>query len=226
MHSTTAMPRFRCRKKRFICFKTTEVQVTGKLAESPFPATFSVSAAADDKGRLSFTSQVGQYSVIIIATPLIPASLSPTSKTRMLPSSAPSFRTDMRRRKNRAAMEANTAAWSYTKGGILLIISPLVTWVPSSIDRLYSLVHPELISVLLTCASAIVLPLIGFWNFVISITISWAACKMLCSSIFRGEHDTRLSRTISGSRTDVICRHQRTNSTNDDVTGLAAPYRA
>lgn len=46
-------------------------------------------------------------------------------------------------------------------------------------NRVYSLVHPDRVSLPFSYASAIVLPLMGFWNSVIFFTTSWAAVKML-----------------------------------------------
>ena len=53
--------------------------------------------------------------------------------------------------------------------------------VPSSVNRVYSLIHPDLISVPFTYASGVVLPLMGFWNSVIYITTSWTAVCLLCT---------------------------------------------
>ena len=53
--------------------------------------------------------------------------------------------------------------------------------VPSSINRVYSLIHPSLVSLPFTYASGIVLPLMGFWNAVIYVTTSWAAVRLLFS---------------------------------------------
>ena len=121
-------------------------------------------------------------------------------------------------------MEANTAAWGYTKCAILFFVSLLVTWVPSSINRIYSLAHPDLISVPFTYASAVVLPLMGFWNFVIYVTTSWAACKLLFNSIIRSgtAATTKLSRTTN-SKPVASRRKSRTDSFSDSLRGLASP---
>lgn len=55
----------------------------------------------------------------------------------------------------------------------------LVTWIPSSANRLYSLAADGQISLPLEYMSAFVLPLQGFWNALIYCTTSWKACKML-----------------------------------------------
>jgi hypothetical protein len=53
----------------------------------------------------------------------------------------------------------------------------MVTWIPSSANRVYSYVHPGQISPGLEFASAFVLPLQGFWNGLIYATTSIPACK-------------------------------------------------
>ena len=82
-------------------------------------------------------------------------------------------------------MEANRAAFAYTKVASLFFISLLVTWVPSSINRVYSLIYPESISVPYAYAAGVVLSLMGFWNSVIYIATSRAACRTLFSNLFR-----------------------------------------
>lgn len=82
-----------------------------------------------------------------------------------------------------AAFEANTAAWSYARCAILFFTAILITWLPSSANRVYSVVHPGFASVPLEIMSAIVLPLQGFWNAVIYITTSWSACKYFFSEM-------------------------------------------
>ena len=203
--------------------------MTSELAECPPESTSNISAKTDDKGRPISNSHFGQYSVTINATPTSLASPNSTSKAKISSNSASSRRTELQRRNNRAAMEANTAAWSYTKCAVLFFISLLVTWVPSSVNRVYSLVYPELISIPFTYASAVVLPLMGFWNSVIYITTSWAACKMLFHSIFRGAQQQttsarRLPRTITESRPGLGTRKSRANSITDSMRGLAVPY--
>ena len=59
--------------------------------------------------------------------------------------------------------------------------------VPSSVNRVYSLIHPDLISLPFTYASGVVLPLMGFWNSVIYITTSWRAVSMLFTGFWTGE---------------------------------------
>lgn len=71
------------------------------------------------------------------------------------------------------------AEWSYYKCALLFFVAVIVTWVPSSANRVYSLVFPEKVSFGLSLASGLVLPLQGFWNTLIYVTTSWPACKAL-----------------------------------------------
>ncbi|KAK7967403.1 uncharacterized protein PG986_001680 [Apiospora aurea] len=87
--------------------------------------------------------------------------------------------------KRRANFEINSATWSYAKCALLFFTAMLVTWIPSSANRLYSLVHPGEISYPLEIMSAIVLPLQGFWNALIYMVTSWSGCKMFFSDVFR-----------------------------------------
>lgn len=75
--------------------------------------------------------------------------------------------------------EVNNAAWAYTKCAILFFTALLITWIPSSANRVYSFVHVKKSSMPLEFMSAFVLPLQGWWNAVIYIVTSWRACKNL-----------------------------------------------
>ncbi|KAM3070488.1 hypothetical protein ACMFMG_010311 [Clarireedia jacksonii] len=59
---------------------------------------------------------------------------------------------------------AKAAAWSYARVAILYFIAMMVTWVPSSANRLYTLLHPGEVNLGLEYTSVIVLPMQGFWN--------------------------------------------------------------
>ena len=90
-----------------------------------------------------------------------------------------SDRTNLYPTRRYAAMEANNAAWSYTKVAVLFFIAMMVTWIPSSANRVYSVVHPGQVSLGLEFASAFVLPLQGFWNALIYATTSLPACRQV-----------------------------------------------
>lgn len=62
---------------------------------------------------------------------------------------------------------------AYLRTSFVFAISVLVTWTPSSINRVYNLIYPNRISYGLNIASAAVLPLQGVWNAVIYFSTSW-----------------------------------------------------
>ncbi|KAJ6118224.1 hypothetical protein N7471_013691 [Penicillium samsonianum] len=79
----------------------------------------------------------------------------------------------------RRATEASCAAWAYTKYAMLFFIALLVTWVPSTVNRVYAFARPDDYSFGLFYASSFVLPLQGFWNSLIYVSVSWPAFKTL-----------------------------------------------
>ena len=157
-------------------FKTTDYQVTSDFASHPLenisdaysPPSDRRSSNPSDMSHAGYPKNVVQISAA--PRPSIPHHASTEYKQQ---------------RKNRAAMEANRAAFGYTKVASLFFVSLLVTWVPSSINRVYSLIYPEAISVPYAYAAGIVLSLMGFWNSVIYITTSRAACRTLFLNLFR-----------------------------------------
>lgn len=79
---------------------------------------------------------------------------------------------------------------------------------PSSVNRVYSLVHPSSVSLGLSFVAGVVLSLMGFWNSVIYIATSRAACKALFFNMLRrwkggsgkaGEEE-RLGRVVARRR--------------------------
>ncbi|KAB5515121.1 G-protein coupled receptor [Coniochaeta sp. 2T2.1] len=62
---------------------------------------------------------------------------------------------------------------AYLRTSSIFAISILITWTPSSINRVYTLVHPSRFHFGLNMASAVVLPLQGVWNCVIYCATSW-----------------------------------------------------
>lgn len=86
---------------------------------------------------------------------------------------------DRNPRQSLASIDANSAAISYCKCALLFFVALLVTWVPSTINRVVTLVHPNDIIFGLNYASGLVLPLQGFWNAMIYIFTSLPACRAL-----------------------------------------------
>lgn len=85
--------------------------------------------------------------------------------------------------RRRAAYEASNATWSYTKCALLFFTAMLVTWIPSSANRVYSVIHPGKALIPLEYMSSAVLPLQGFWNAIIYCVTSWGACKIVWGDI-------------------------------------------
>ncbi|KAL8680732.1 MAG: hypothetical protein Q9186_003079 [Xanthomendoza sp. 1 TL-2023] len=181
----------------FTSFKTTEVEITSELADLP-------------------SRNHDQYSIKISSS-----AMSPTfSDAPTVVPPTPTTTNAVQCRNNRAAMEANTAAWGYTK-------------VPSSMNRVYSLIYPGYVSIPFTYASAVVLPLMGFWNSVIYVTTSWSACKgivMTCSDSVRMARIhpiasiPRLRRRRGRSKDDhgpIIKKDRDESSLSDSTRGFA-----
>jgi hypothetical protein len=119
--------------------------------------------------------------------------------------------------------EASSATWAYTKYAMLFFIALLVTWVglveahyslnivlgsfrvlicstsqvPSTINRVYSLARPNDFNFSLNYASSFVLPLQGFWNSLIYVSISWPAFKLLWSDIHSRVSSWRVPRPVT-----------------------------
>lgn len=174
--------------------KTTEVMVTSEVVDhnaidlSPLGrrgseqssaprapnAAYSVTISSSKRG---FNHRESENDVVLPIQSNVTVSAPPIA-TRAPPTANP-----LRRRQ---AYEANTAAWSYTKCAILFFSALLVTWIPSSANRVYSVVHVAESSEPLEFMSAFVLPLQGFWNAIIYIVTSWKACQMLADDVLHG----------------------------------------
>lgn len=119
----------------------------------------------------------------------------------------------------------NAAAFAYCKYAMLYFIALLVTWVssnisaaaafpsldvcllthpqvPSTINRVYSLVYPKNANFALEFVSAFVLPLQGFWNSIIYVAISWSTIM----EIARRWHVARRQRSSSSHQVNTVLR--------------------
>lgn len=126
-----------------------------------------------------------------------------------------------RPRRPYATHQANTALWAYTKVAMLFFTAMLVTWIPSSANRFYSIVHPHQVSVPLEYASAFVLPLQGFWNATIYMTTSWSACKSCIRSMFAAKTPSPAIELENGLGTARSRRRESEESVMDLRTFLA-----
>ena len=85
--------------------------------------------------------------------------------------------------RNHALSETNPDAWLYARAAFLFFCALLISWVPSSINRLYSFVHPEELNFGLNYTETVVLPLQGFLNACVYIITSQTAVKNLIRSM-------------------------------------------
>ncbi|RPB14253.1 hypothetical protein P167DRAFT_484741 [Morchella conica CCBAS932] len=88
-------------------------------------------------------------------------------------------------RTRNSGVEANTAAWAYCRCAMLFFLALIITWLPSSINRIYSLIHPDSTNFGLNFAAALVLPCQGFWNGLIYIVTTLPACKEFMGNIWK-----------------------------------------
>ncbi|KAK5627311.1 hypothetical protein RRF57_003026 [Xylaria bambusicola] len=145
---------------------TTEIRVTSESASSQSTEQTEVDLRDTEAGG------PGAYSIMISSGRRAP--LAPTAVSANPSQGKP------KRKKN-----SNDAAWAYTKCAILFFTALLVTWIPSSANRVFSLVHTGETVVALEILSAIVLPLQGFWNAIIYCVTSWSAVKLFFSETLR-----------------------------------------
>jgi hypothetical protein len=98
---------------------------------------------------------------------------------------------------------------AYLRTSFIFGFAVLITWIPSSINRLYSLTHSDRISFSLSVASGCVLPLQGVWNALIYFTTSW---KTFCEEL-------RAARAKWLGRPEECAHGIRLNSRHDTHKG-------
>ena len=77
----------------------------------------------------------------------------------------------------------NPGAWLYARVAFLFFLSMLIIWIPSSVNRVYSLAHPDRINFPLNYVSALVLPMQGFLNAIVYVLTSQTACRELVDAL-------------------------------------------
>lgn len=116
---------------------------------------------------------------------------------------------------------------AYLRTSFIFGFAVLITWIPSSINRLYSLTHDDRVSFGLSVASGCVLPLQGVWNAIIYFTTSW---KIFCEEVKTAKaklfkkHQGELNAirlesrhgTLKGERRETFDR-ERNSHTNLDL---------
>ncbi|RGP64420.1 hypothetical protein FSPOR_7950 [Fusarium sporotrichioides] len=188
--------------------KTTEVSVTTEVVKPDGILLQPMSGRVPD--RDSPGSNNGNYSVQITAQPssgdiadeMAPIDREQTRASIQVPQQQQRSAAQINRKRNR---ELNNASWQYTKCAILFFTAILITWVPSSSNRVYSVFHKSS-SRPLEYMSAFVLPLQGFWNALIYIVTSWSACKNLKNDIRMGQRPD-VTELVGGMRPEVGPNH-------------------
>ncbi|KAL8683247.1 MAG: hypothetical protein Q9186_000749 [Xanthomendoza sp. 1 TL-2023] len=157
----------------FSAYKTTEINVTSEIAGFPIPrAPVNCFDKEDHHSHPTVASKDYEpYSTTINSS-------APNSDLDPLPRHSSHATSAIKRYKE--LLDDNTATFNYTKVALLFFTSLCVTWIPSSVNRIYDLVHPNAVSYSLNFISAIVLPLMGFWNAV----IYFATTHTVCATIF------------------------------------------
>lgn len=163
----------------FFSSKTTEVRVTSEILVPRRDVD------ADPSSVEGGPSQSAAYSITISSNKreerASRADITPASQANVQIREPSTARRGANRRRNN--LEAQNAAWSYARCALLFFTAILITWIPSSANRVYSVVHPGTSSHVLEFMSAVVLPLQGFWNAVIYVSTSWSACKYYFSEL-------------------------------------------
>jgi len=181
--------------------KTTEVHVT---SNSRTPEPFANSGSKGDAISSDAMTKTDRYSVTISSFPVNAA----------LPKSGPA------KKEGKSHLGMDKVIIAYTKCAVLFAASLLITWIPSSANRVYSLIYPTKVSYGLNVASACVLPLQGFWNAVIYFVTSFVACRALF-----GRFSLRLPAVRSTRFLTNLGRQKReTDSTVELSTDLAARH--
>lgn len=100
-----------------------------------------------------------------------------------------------------AESETNADAWLYARVAFLFFLALLITWVPTSVNRVYAMVHPDRVNFALNYISSLVFPLQGFWNGIVYIITSQTACRRLWRGIV--SRDARSKGTnLTGGKDD------------------------
>lgn len=110
----------------FTNFKTTEIHITSELV--PIPPNEPLGALCKSYGDKEMLNDRGydRYTVTIASNPKAIRPHTPNGENLTL-------------RNQKAAAEANTAAWGYTKIAILFFVSLLITWVRIQAHSLHAL---------------------------------------------------------------------------------------
>lgn len=137
-----------------------------------FPATGIIKTSEVTVTRIQESRQIGRPYSNVIKKPSFPNT---TVGARPI--------TTSRVYRPSGATNPNKAAIKYCKCALLFFIALIITWVPSTVNRIYNIVRPNEVVFGLNLAAALVLPLQGFWNAVVYVATSTFAVKCLCQDV-------------------------------------------
>ncbi|RPA83044.1 hypothetical protein BJ508DRAFT_207609 [Ascobolus immersus RN42] len=120
--------------------------------------------------------------------------------------------------RQRSAIEANTAAWAYCRCALLFFLALLITWLPSSVNRIYTLFQPYSTHFGLNFAAVLVLPCQGFWNGLIYIVTTLPACKEFFLNIGNGIRNPRLIQAKLKRRFSISSRERKDGDSEEDLS--------
>lgn len=124
------------------------------------------------------TTRIGNDAVLSVHTRVV---YHQTTAIQLAPGG--SHRNSRQALARRHSYEHKNAAWSYSKCALLYFTATLITWIPASANRVYSFVHGGQTVATFAYMQSCVVPLQGFWNWIIYVAMSWDACTQLLQDI-------------------------------------------
>ncbi|KAL7792054.1 putative G-protein coupled receptor protein [Trichoderma ceciliae] len=166
------------RRQDYYGTATTEVQITSNTPENDYlglpaipPAAYTHGLTVVTCGRSWATTQPGYY--YSPNTERIPRQNATVSAKRG--TQPPTVFTRLRAARSNASLKLkrlDPVKMAYLRTSFIFGFAILITWIPSSVNRLYSLTYHGRVNFQLSIASGCVLPLQGVWNALIYFTTS------------------------------------------------------
>jgi hypothetical protein len=165
---------------RIRCTKTTEVNVISEPADTLYYPNYHTGRVAEDEERLRGDANVTANSSFDIRDThcltttdfkAFPVDAPPEAYSVVVSTRSPTHQPTYSARPPNQHQRDNhnaSALFTYIRTSLLFFVVLIITWVPSSLNRVYSLVYPDRPpNYPLSLLSSIVLPLQGFWNAVV-----------------------------------------------------------
>lgn len=122
-------------------------------------------------------------------------------------------------------VDPHQATMKYCKCALLFFIALLITWVPSTVNRIWALAHPDQIIFGLNFAAALVLPLQGFWNAVIYLATSMYAVRCLLDDIIGYAYRARNNRISMQMRREGLPLGSQSSETRQTSKAPSIKYQ-